>query len=80
MGQRCTKSRWWIPRCRGSGDERLREEQKAAMSDNAYDVIVVGLGGMGSAAAYHLAARGQRVLGLEKFTLGTARDPSEAWK
>jgi sarcosine oxidase len=33
-----------------------------------YDVIVVGLGGMGSAAAYHLAARGQRVLGLEKFT------------
>ncbi|MDP9166175.1 MAG: N-methyl-L-tryptophan oxidase [Actinomycetota bacterium] len=34
----------------------------------AYDVIVVGLGGMGSAAAYHLAARKQRVLGLEKFT------------
>jgi sarcosine oxidase len=32
-----------------------------------YDVIVVGLGGMGSAAAYHLAARGQRVLGLEQF-------------
>jgi sarcosine oxidase len=32
-----------------------------------YDVIVVGLGGMGSSAAYHLAARGQRVLGLEKF-------------
>jgi sarcosine oxidase len=38
------------------------------MSDKAYDVIIVGLGGMGSAAAYHLAARGQRVLGLEKFT------------
>ena len=33
-----------------------------------YDVIVVGLGGMGSAAAYHLARRGQRVLGLEQFT------------
>lgn len=33
----------------------------------AYDVIVIGLGGMGSAAAYHLAARGQRVLGLEQF-------------
>ena len=33
----------------------------------AYDVIVVGLGGMGSATAYHLAARGRRVLGLEKF-------------
>jgi sarcosine oxidase len=37
-----------------------------------FDVIVVGLGGMGSAAAYHLAARGQRVLGLEKF--GPAHD------
>jgi sarcosine oxidase len=32
-----------------------------------YDVIVVGLGGMGSAAAYRLASRGQRVLGLERF-------------
>ena len=37
-----------------------------------YDVIVAGLGGMGSAAAYHLAARGQRVLGLERF--GPAHD------
>src|SRR5918999_1029608 len=34
----------------------------------SYDVIVVGLGGMGSAAAYHLARRGQRVLGIERFT------------
>lgn len=33
-----------------------------------YDAIVVGLGGMGSAAAYHLAARGKGVLGLERFT------------
>jgi len=33
-----------------------------------YDVIVVGLGGMGSSAAYTLAARGQRVLGIEQFT------------
>ncbi|MGK2869675.1 MAG: N-methyl-L-tryptophan oxidase [Mycobacterium sp.] len=38
------------------------------MSDNSYDVIVIGLGGMGSAAAYHLARRGVCVLGLEKFT------------
>jgi sarcosine oxidase len=34
----------------------------------SYDVIVIGLGGMGSSAAYHLAARGQRVLGLERHT------------
>jgi sarcosine oxidase len=32
-----------------------------------YDVIVIGLGGMGSAAAHQLSARGARVLGLEKF-------------
>lgn len=33
-----------------------------------YDDIVLGLGGMGSAAAYHLARRGRRVLGIEQFT------------
>lgn len=32
------------------------------------DVIVVGLGSMGAATAYHLAARGVRVLGLDRFT------------
>lgn len=35
---------------------------------SAFDVIVLGLGGMGSAAAAHLAARGQRVLGIDQFT------------
>ena len=34
----------------------------------AYDVIVLGLGGMGSAAIRHLAARGKRVLGIEQFS------------
>src|SRR5262245_48565387 len=34
------------------------------------DVIVVGLGAMGGAAAYHLTGRGLRVLGLEAFTPG----------
>ena len=34
---------------------------------NHYDVIVVGLGGMGSAALAHAASRGKRVLGLEQF-------------
>ncbi|HEU5270360.1 MAG TPA: N-methyl-L-tryptophan oxidase [Jatrophihabitans sp.] len=32
-----------------------------------YDVIVIGLGGMGSSAAYQLARRGLRVLGIEQF-------------
>lgn len=34
-----------------------------------YDTIVLGLGGMGSAALFQLACRGQRVLGLEQFPL-----------
>lgn len=39
------------------------------MSSNAYDTIIIGLGAMGSAAAYHLARRGKRVLGLERFDI-----------
>src|SRR5215213_5251011 len=34
---------------------------------SGFDVIVVGLGGMGSAAVAHVSARGKRVLGLEQF-------------
>ena len=34
---------------------------------NEFDVIVVGLGAMGSAAAFQLSRRGQRVLGLDRF-------------
>ena len=36
-------------------------------SGGGYDVIVLGLGSMGSAAAHRLAARGLSVLGLERF-------------
>jgi sarcosine oxidase len=32
-----------------------------------HDIIILGLGAMGSAAAYQLAARGRRVLGLERY-------------
>src|SRR5262245_27745689 len=35
-----------------------------------YDVAVVGLGVMGSAALYSLARRGRRVIGIERFTPG----------
>jgi sarcosine oxidase len=38
--------------------------------DSRYDVIVVGLGAMGSATLCHLALRGVRVLGLEQFGPG----------
>lgn len=35
-----------------------------------YDVVVAGLGGFGSAAAAHCAARGRRVLGLDQHPAG----------
>jgi sarcosine oxidase len=34
---------------------------------SSYDVAVIGMGAMGSAAAYRLAERGLRVLGLDRF-------------
>lgn len=36
---------------------------------SVFDVAVVGLGAMGAAAAHHLARRGRRVLGIERFGL-----------
>src|SRR3712207_3554214 len=36
----------------------------------SFDTIVVGVGGMGSAALWQLARRGQKVLGIERFDLG----------
>ena len=38
----------------------------------SYEVIVIGLGAMGSATLFHLARRGVRVLGLEQFSPGHA--------
>ncbi len=43
---------------------------------STHDVIIVGLGAMGSAAAAELGARGQRVLGLERFQPGHDRGSS----
>lgn len=38
-------------------------------SMETYDAIVVGVGGMGRAAVYHLARRGARVLGIEQYDI-----------
>lgn len=46
------------------------------MAAPVYDVIVAGVGAMGSAACWHLARRGLRVLGLERFDLGHAMGSS----
>lgn len=41
-----------------------------------FDVAVVGMGALGSAAAYHLAQRGARVVAFEQFELGHVRGAS----
>ncbi len=41
-----------------------------------YDVIVVGTGGVGSGALFHLASRGVRVLGIDRFPGGHDRGSS----
>lgn len=46
------------------------------MTSHRYDVIVIGVGGMGSAAVYHLARRGKRVLGLERYDIPHAMGSS----
>src|SRR3954451_9250859 len=45
------------------------------MSQHA-DVLVLGTGGVGSAAAFHAARRGARVIGLDRFPGGHDRGSS----
>ncbi|HZC43845.1 MAG TPA: N-methyl-L-tryptophan oxidase [Acidobacteriaceae bacterium] len=35
--------------------------------DHRFDTIVIGLGGMGASAAYHLATRGAKVIGFDQY-------------
>ncbi len=44
-----------------------------------YDVIVIGLGAMGSATCYQLAKRSTRVLGLEQFAIPHAQGSSHGY-
>src|SRR5947208_1590412 len=46
-----------------------------------YDAIIIGLGAMGSAAAFHLANRGLRVIGIDRFpVLQPASDMIAVWE
>jgi len=47
-------------------------------AEPAADVAVVGLGGLGSAAACWAARMGARVVGLEQFPLGHDRGGARA--
>lgn len=46
------------------------------MNESHFDVVVAGVGGMGSAACFELAKRGKRVLGLERFDIPHTRGSS----
>src|SRR5215813_8271627 len=46
------------------------------MANSTYDVIVLGTGGVGSAAVYQLAKNGARVLGIDQFSGGHDRGSS----
>ena len=46
------------------------------MNDTDFDVIVVGVGGMGSATVSHLARRGVDALGIERFDIPNAKGSS----
>jgi sarcosine oxidase len=46
---------------------------------NSYDVIVVGVGAVGSATCYDLAKRGVRVLGIEQFSVPHAMGGSHGF-
>src|ERR1043166_9674392 len=49
---------------------------RRAMTSKHYDCIVAGTGGVGSAALFHLARRGLKVLGLDRFPPGHDRGSS----
>src|SRR5919198_4688244 len=47
----------------------VRRDRQRGTTVTHYDAIVLGVGGMGSSALYHLARRGLRVLGIERYNI-----------
>ena len=47
----------------------IQKQVKQPFNQTNYDVIVLGVGSMGSSACYYLAKRGFKVLGLEQFDI-----------
>jgi sarcosine oxidase len=52
----------------------MHQESRNIME--SFDVAVVGMGALGSAAAYHLARKGVKVVAFEQFELGHVRGAS----
>ena len=47
----------------------IYQEIENTKADSNYDVIVLGVGSMGSSTCYQLAKKGYKVLGLEQFDI-----------
>jgi sarcosine oxidase len=47
----------------------IHKEIENTTNQTTYDVIVLGVGSMGSSTCYHLAKKGYKVLGLEQFDI-----------
>ncbi len=47
----------------------IQKQVASTTNEVSYDVIVLGVGSMGSSACYHLAKKGLKVLGLEQFDI-----------
>src|SRR5262245_2447304 len=52
---------------------------RVGVVSDSYDVIAVGLGAAGSATAYQLAKRGQKVLGIDMFGPGHNQGSSHGY-
>lgn len=48
---------------------QVQKQIEPTADSGTYDVIVLGVGSMGSSTCYHLAKRGYKVLGLEQFDI-----------
>jgi len=68
-GFSCQKNRSDKNRLYSPFGRKLKQSRGRAPTEHPFDVIVAGLGAMGSAAAYHLARHGAKVLGLEARTI-----------
>lgn len=66
------------PQCPQSKPRRYQRRllYREAIINPSYDLIIIGAGGVGSAAAYHAAKRGLRVLALDRFPPGHDRGSS----
>ena len=56
--------------------EQGTREAISSVTMRRFDVVIAGMGGIGGSAAFHLAARGAKVLALDPFPIAHAHGSS----